>query len=42
LGLRSWRTVIAAVDAGSRSKAAATCFVAQPALTPQINKPEAD
>jgi LysR family transcriptional regulator, nitrogen assimilation regulatory protein len=42
LDLRSLRTFIAVVDAGSLSKAAATLFVAQPALTAQIKKLETE
>ncbi len=42
LDLRSLRTFIAVVDAGSLSKAAATLFVAQPALTAQIKKLEGE
>lgn len=42
MDLRSLRTFIAVVDAGSLSKAAATLFVAQPALTAQIKKLEAE
>ncbi len=42
LDLRSLRTFVAVVDAGSLSKAAATLFVAQPALTAQIKKLEVE
>lgn len=42
LDLRSLRTFIAVVDAGSLSRAAATLFVAQPALTAQIKKLEGE
>lgn len=42
LDLRTLRTFIAVVDAGSLSKAAATLFVAQPALTAQIKKLEGE
>lgn len=42
LDLRSLRTFIAVVDAGSLSKAAATLFVAQPAITAQIKKLEGE
>lgn len=42
LDLRSLRTFVAVVDAGSLSKAAATLFVAQPALTAQIKKLEGE
>jgi len=42
MDLRSLRYFIAVVDAGSLSKAAASLFVAQPALTAQIKKLETE
>ena len=42
LDLRSLRTFIAVVDAGSLSKASAALYVAQPALTAQIKKLEGE
>ncbi len=42
MDLRSLRYFIAVVDAGSLSKAAASLYVAQPALTAQIKKLEAE
>ncbi|MEY4751952.1 MAG: hypothetical protein RIQ60_4166 [Pseudomonadota bacterium] len=42
MDLRTLRTFIAVVDAGSLSKAAASLFIAQPALTAQIKKLEGE
>lgn len=42
LELRTLRSFVAVVDAGSLSRAAASLYVAQPALTAQIKKLEAE